>query len=401
MKAGWKIVKLNDVSELLADGDWIESKDQSDNGIRLIQTGNIGDGIFKDREEKARYISESTFKRLRCTEIFEGDCLVSRLPEPVGRSCILPRIPRSITAVDCSIIRFKRAAILPEYFCYYSQSREYQKSVESKTSGTTRKRISRSHLSEIDIPLPPLAEQKRIVALLDEAFAGIDKLSSNAKKRSSDALHVFEQERDYFFSNSENNYPETTISEVTTRLQYGTSEKSASTGRYVVLRMGNIQDGEIDYEDLKYTSSQEVIDQYCLKPGDVLFNRTNSPQWVGKSAIYRGEMPAVFAGYNIKIHTIADKIDPEFLTFFLNSDRAMSFGRSTFISSVNQANINAEKLRSYRLPLPPLLEQKKIAERLKQIKKMSRDLYTIYDNILTKSNHLKASILRHAFNGAL
>ena len=117
MKAGWERKPLADVCEVFADGDWIESKDQSSNGIRLIQTGNVGEGIFKSRAEKARYISETTFDRLRCTEIFEGDCLISRLPDPVGRSCILPNTgERMITAVDCTIVRFHSKQLIPEFF---------------------------------------------------------------------------------------------------------------------------------------------------------------------------------------------------------------------------------------------------------------------------------------------
>ena len=97
----WEVKKLGDVCTLFADGDWIEKKDQSSNGIRLIQTGNVGIGVFKDRGEKARYISEKTFERLRCTEIIEGDCLISRLPDPVGRACILPNAgEKMITAVE-------------------------------------------------------------------------------------------------------------------------------------------------------------------------------------------------------------------------------------------------------------------------------------------------------------
>ena len=92
MKEGWEIKKLKDISILITDGDWIESKHQSDDGIRLIQTGNIGNGIFKAKDDKPHYISESTFKKLGCTEIFAGDCLVSRLPDPVGRACIIPEI---------------------------------------------------------------------------------------------------------------------------------------------------------------------------------------------------------------------------------------------------------------------------------------------------------------------
>jgi type I restriction enzyme, S subunit len=115
-KSRWQVKRLGDVCEVFADGDWVESKDQASEGIRLIQTGNVGEGVFKDRAEKARYISEATFKRLRCTEIFEGDCLISRLPDPVGRSCILPDTgERMITAVDCTIVRFDPSQLLPMF----------------------------------------------------------------------------------------------------------------------------------------------------------------------------------------------------------------------------------------------------------------------------------------------
>ena len=123
MKQGWEIKKLSEVCVVFEDGNWIESKDQSPDGIRLIQTGNVGNGFFKDKVEKARYITEDTFKRLRCTEIVEGDCLISRLPDPVGRACILPNTgSKMITAVDCTIIRFQPKALLSEWFIFYSLS---------------------------------------------------------------------------------------------------------------------------------------------------------------------------------------------------------------------------------------------------------------------------------------
>ena len=105
---------IKDITTLVTDGDWIESKDQSPFGIRLIQTGNVGNGHFKSKDDKPHYISEETFEKLGCTEIFEGDCLISRLPEPVGRGCLVPNTnSRMITAVDCSIIRFKDITIPP------------------------------------------------------------------------------------------------------------------------------------------------------------------------------------------------------------------------------------------------------------------------------------------------
>ena len=120
MREGWEIKKLDEVCTLLADGDWIESKDQSDAGIRLIQTGNVGCGAFNDKSEHYRYISEDTFNRLKCTEIYAGDILVSRLPDPIGRACIIPDLPnRMITAVDCTIIRLEDN-LIPRFLVHYT-----------------------------------------------------------------------------------------------------------------------------------------------------------------------------------------------------------------------------------------------------------------------------------------
>ena len=197
----WKKFPLESLCHLFADGDWVESKDQSENGIRLIQTGNVGEGIFKDRESKARFISSETFSRLNCSEIYPGDCLVSRLPDPVGRSCILPETNyRMITAVDCSIVRLNKQRMLPDFFNYYTQSIGYLYEIESLTSGATRKRISRKNLGKIAIPAPPIQEQKHIVAILDQAFADIEKIRANTEKNLKNARESFESYLQQVFS---------------------------------------------------------------------------------------------------------------------------------------------------------------------------------------------------------
>jgi restriction endonuclease S subunit len=180
-----KMVSLKDLCSVFGDGDWIESKDQSDSGIRLIQTGNVGEGGFKDRIEKARWISEETFKRLRCTEIGKGDVLISRLPDPVGRACILPALEhKAITAVDCTIVRFNEKIMDPRFFVYYSQSSAYASSIAPLISGSTRQRISREKLGTIQIPNPSLEKQHEIVGKIDSAFVEIDLLKTqiNMKK---------------------------------------------------------------------------------------------------------------------------------------------------------------------------------------------------------------------------
>jgi restriction endonuclease S subunit len=174
-----KTVQLEEACDFFGDGDWIESKDQSESGIRLIQTGNVGIGEFKDRIEKARWISEETFRSLRCTEIIEGDVLVSRLPDPVGRACLIPYLShKAITAVDCAIIRFNPSRIIPKFFIYYSQSNEYYSTIRPLISGSTRERVSREKLGNLLIPQPTILEQKVIIQKLDKVFVEIEKLKN-------------------------------------------------------------------------------------------------------------------------------------------------------------------------------------------------------------------------------
>ena len=162
-------VALSSLCDTFIDGDWIEAKDQSDSGIRLIQTGNVGVGVYKDKEDKARYISEETFHRLNCAEIFEGDILISRLPDPVGRACSIPGgLGKSITAVDCTIIRLNEK-VLPKYFISFTNTPDYAMQIKKVLSGTTRLRVSRANLGKIQVPLPSKDEQQRFVEIAEQA----------------------------------------------------------------------------------------------------------------------------------------------------------------------------------------------------------------------------------------
>ncbi len=162
-------VELSSVCSTFIDGDWIESKDQSESGIRLIQTGNVGCGEYKDKEDKAKFITEETFNRLHCSEIFPGDILISRLPDPVGRSCILPDgLGKCITAVDCTIIKLSDI-MLPKFFVAYTNSPDYLAQIKNTLAGTTRLRVSRGNLGKVKIPLPSIEQQTAFVTIAEQA----------------------------------------------------------------------------------------------------------------------------------------------------------------------------------------------------------------------------------------
>jgi len=181
----WFVTKIKYLSDgsrnSFIDGDWIESKDLSDNGIRYITSGNIGMGVYK--EQGNGYISEDTFIKLNCTELFEGDLIISRLFIPVGRSCILPNVNnRVITCVDNVILRPK-STYNKQYLNYQFNSNRYSEYTELISRGVTLTRISRGMLGNIQIVIPPIQEQLQIVQFLDEKTEIIDKLISTKERK--------------------------------------------------------------------------------------------------------------------------------------------------------------------------------------------------------------------------
>ena len=179
----WTAVRISAVAcpgnKSFTDGDWVELPYITDSGVRLIQTGNIGIGEY--REQGYRYIDESSFDELRCTEVDPGDVLICRLADPVGRACRAPDLGvRMITSVDVCILKPSEQCS-SAYLTYLLSSKGYLSYVESLVRGGTRDRISRSMLGAIKIPNPPCDEQHAIAAFLDRQMEAIDALSTRVE----------------------------------------------------------------------------------------------------------------------------------------------------------------------------------------------------------------------------
>lgn len=173
--ADWDIRRLKNlpdptIENSYVDGDWIESPDISNEGIRYLTTGNIGDGEYK--EQGNGYITEETFSRLNCKYAYPGDLVISRLNSPYGRSCLLPDdFPCYVLAVDNVILRPTEEK---RYICYVTQCDGYHDSVADQAKGTTMKRISRTNLGNIIVPIPSRPIQNRISDYLDSKCSQID-----------------------------------------------------------------------------------------------------------------------------------------------------------------------------------------------------------------------------------
>lgn len=161
------------------------------------------------------------------------------------------------------------------------------------------------------------------------------------------------------------NWKWVSIDGVCINLQYGTSQKSSEVGKIAVLRMGNIQNGVITYDSLVYSSSDSDIEKYSLNRNDLLFNRTNSKDLVGKTAIYKGDIPAIYASYLIRITPVL--LDSEYLNYVMQSHFFWTYCQAVRSDAIGQSNINAQKLKRFVFPLPPLGEQKRIVAKIEEL----------------------------------
>ena len=183
-------------------------------------------------------------------------------------------------------------------------------------------------------------------------------------------------------------------------LMYGTSEKSSRLGKVPVLRMGNInREGGLDWKDLVYSNNEEDIEKFKLLHNDLLFNRTNSSEWVGKTAIYKGERPAIYAGYIIRLRTIF--VNADYINFVMNSQYHRNWCNDVKTDAVNQSNINAQKLSIFRVPLPPIEEQKRIVKEIKRWLSLIKVIKNGKENLQESIKQIKSKVLDLAIHGKL
>lgn len=305
--------------------------------------------------------------------------------------------------------------ILPEYlyYCCYAF-----KKIWFVFSGSAIPQVTVKQIEQFMVPTPPLSEQKRIVAKIEELLPLIDryekawsrlkefnkrfpddmqksilqmaiqgklveqrpeegtgeelyqqiqaekqKLIKEGKiKKEKPLTEITEDEKPFDIPDS---WIWVSIGSVCCNIQYGTSSKSSISGRVAVLRMGNIQNGRIVYDKLVYTSDDDEIYKYPLNKNDLLFNRTNSKELVGKTGIYKGEMPAIYAGYLVRITPVI--MDSDFLNYVMQSKYYWNYCQNVRSDAIGQSNINAEKLKRFCFPLPPLAEQHRIVAKLEEL----------------------------------
>jgi type I restriction enzyme S subunit len=318
-------------------------------------------------------------------------------------------------ALGSTLMKLNFPNIYNNYAYYFLQSKYIE--INTRAKGVGIPHVDPNLLWNYKLLIPSLPEQLAIVSKIEELLSDLE----NGKQQlllAQQQLKVYRQSllkwafEGRFTStslsehdNKNDELPEgwkwMKIGDVCHNVEYGSATKSKKIGKVPVLRMGNIQNGKFEWDDLVFTDDKEEIEKYLLKKNDVLFNRTNSAELVGKTAMYKGERPAIFAGYLIRINRIESMIDATYLTYFLNTLFAKSYGNSVRSFGVNQSNINGTKLKTYPIPLCSLKEQRLIVDELESKLTVCDKIEETISNSLQQAETLKQSILKKAFEGRL
>lgn len=317
-----------------------------------------------------------------------GDILIS-VRAPIGALNIADR--------ECCIGRGLAALTVDDTLCnrgylWYAIANKVDE-LNAKGTGSTFKAISKHVLGETEIPLPSLDKQQRISVILDKLTSLISlrkqqltKLDELVKAR---FVEMFGE-----YPSNQMGWTICTIRDIVEDVRYGTSRPAVDGGVYPYLRMNNITyGGELDLSDIKRIDIPEnELSKCTVKRGDVLFNRTNSKELVGKTCVYDKDEMMVLAGFIIRVR-VNERILPEFLSSFLNADFSKQMLRGMCKAAIGQANINAQELQGIAMYLPPIVLQRKFVDFKTEV---SRQKLTIQQS-LDKLEVLKKSLMQEYF----
>ena len=239
---------------------------------------------------------------------------------------------------------------------------KYVEKLRTQSIGGVIKYIKLSNITEVEIVLPNVDIQKKIVDKLDKVNAVINKKNMQLEKLDLLVRSLFiEMFGDPIYNSK--NWQVVQIGDIATDVRYGTSNPAVEGGKYPYLRMNNITvDGKLDLRDLKYIDiSDYEIERYVVRKGDLLFNRTNSIELVGKTTTFDLNEDMIIAGYIIRVR-LNNQMLPEVLSQYMNLEVIKSKLRDMAKGAVNQANINAQELQSIRVYLPDIDIQKKFVK---------------------------------------
>ena len=422
LPTNWTAVPIRELMQPLQDGKLVHQgwSPQCESGPALtasdwgaLKTTAIQDGSYQPEHNKRLPEALDAKERL---EVKVGDLLMTCAGPRVrcGVACLVRETPPK-RFISGKMYRFRanEALIDSRLLEAFLRTPSTKAQIDAMKTGISESGMNITHekFSQLIVPIAPLSEQKRIADKLDTVLTRVEAVNTRLA-RVAPLLKRFRQSvlaaatsgrltEDWRGANGLSRpWPLVLLGEVARDFSYGSAAKSSPAGHVPVLRMGNIQDGALDWSDLVFTSDPAEIAKYRLQDGDVLFNRTNSPELVGKTAVFRGEREAIYAGYLIRVRCSSDLL-PDYLNYCLGSPAGKHYCWQVKSDGVSQSNINAKKLAAFSFGLPSLDEQTEIVRRVETLFAFADRLEARLAQAQTAATRLTPALLAKAFRGEL
>lgn len=402
MKAGWQAESLKSVAEigpkksearaLLAEADLVSFVPMD-----CLNVDEITLSKHESRPLAEVYSGYTYFK--------DGDVLLAKITPCFenGKLGIAGGLKNGVGFGSSEFVVVRPTKSLSAKYLYYFLNREcFRKEVKPRMAGAVgHKRVPKELLEELVIPLPPLEEQRRIVAILDEAFEGLSRARANAEANLQSARELFEASLTDMLTHGGRNWQESELGALCEKITVGHVGPMAD--RYVekgttFLRSQNIKPFRVDLSDVKYIDAQftSELRKSELQPGDVAIVRTGYP---GTSAVIPNDLPIANCA-DLVIARTGSKLNPHFLAMLLNSQYGKSLVAKASVGAA-QKHFNVSAAKKAVFSIPPLEIQEKLVARTKELSLVSDALADAATGKIQSLDNLRQSLLNKAFAGEL
>jgi type I restriction enzyme, S subunit len=395
---GWKTSELGEIAVIIYG---YTAKASGENiGPKFLRITDIQDEMVDWSSVPYCPINEDDFKRHK---LIDQDIVFARTGATTGKSYLVSNPPKSVAASYLIRLRIKDSNISAEFVSKYFQTYEYWNSISSGISGSAQGGFNASKLSALVIPIPPLSEQKRIVAIVDEAFESIDIAIENTQKNLANARELFDSYLNDIFTEQNASWQENRIEDVCEAI-VDCINKTASVideqSPFKMIRTTNIRNGHVNLESVRYVTEEtyyQWIRRQTPRKGDVLLTREAPMGEVGM--LMTDEY--VFLGQRIvSYRTDPEKLNNKFLLYAFQSNRLQNQIKA-FASGSTVQHMRVPDTKALRIPVPSILDQMQVVQNLDILLTETQRLEAIYQEKLAALTELKQSILQKAFTGEL
>ena len=405
MKAGWEVKTVIDVCTEVTDGSHFSPKSNSIGDYPYITVRDINNDFIDFNN--CKFIDSKAYQQLKNNgcKPNNGDLLFSK-DGTVGKVSLIDFDKEFVVLSSLAILRPKKNIINSTYFKYVLKNPSFIDEAIGKKTGVAIRRIILKHLKDIQIPLPPLDEQKRIVAILDEAFAAIDRAKANAEKNLANAKELFESYLNGIFANPGEDWEKKNLEEVTTKIGSGATprggQKNYKEEGISLVRSMNVHDWEFRERNLAFIDEKQAgeLDGVTLQENDILLNITGAS--VARCCVFpKKHLPARVNQHVSIIRPKIELLNARFLNLLLTSKPYKDQLLYTGEQGATRQAITKAQIKAFIITIPTLKEQQKIVEKLDKLSAETKQLENITFKKISAFDELRKSILKKAFKGEL